>query len=354
MPVNTVKLTGDQVFSGTHTSGQKIYVRSTNVGDDGNILIYGRKTSNSNADADQLTVASNQGKIEHLSSTELDNLYLVKYTTALTGTASVFSNDGTAATGSVKILSQPYDGETFIIGLSGFTKTFTFRNTVSSDGDVKTVTDLPTVAANLASAINDLATGSHSTGGESSGGAWMNSDGSNPYFTATVSGTDITLTDKIKCNRTLDYVVTPYDTNKISVCPIRGGIDGTKIVDISSSNTSASETVSSGINLDSEDLSTTNVSSYLSNTAFDSVATRGRFVVDILCQDPGASVTPIIQISNDNINWKNATSTITDLNTDQNQQINGNDLFAEYARIKFTTWSLTYPKSFNFKIITQA
>ena len=356
MPVNTVKLTGDQVFSGTHTSGQKIYFRSDTAGDDGNILIFGKKTSDSNADAEQVAVGTNEGKIEHLANAELSDVFLVKYPSALAGNGSFFSNDGTQASGGITIVSRPATGDTIEIGLNGFTKTFTFQQTtVSANGHVYSDSDLNKTAANLASAINDASTGSP-TAGEGSGGTygWYNTDNPNPYLTATVSGTTVTVTDKIKCERQLSWVTTVSNASSLSICPIRGGIDGTKIVTVSASNSSASKTISSGIDLDSEDLSATNVDGYLSNTAFDSVATRGRFVVDIYCQDPGASVTPVIQLSNDNTNWRDATSTITDLNTDQQQHISGNDLFAEYARIKFTTWSLTNPKSFNIKIISQA
>lgn len=357
MPVNTVKLTGQQAFSGTHKSGQKIYFRSDVAADDGNIYLYGKKSSDSNANADIAVVATNEGKIEHLVSTELSNIYLLKYATALTGNASFYSNNGTAATGSIHIASQPSNNDTLEIGLTGFTKTFRFRSsTIPNNGDVHIGSSTTQTAANLASAIKDSSTGSPS-GGEPSGGGdtggWNNTDGANPYLTASLNGTTVTLTDKINCNRQLSWITTVSNASSLSICPIRGGVDGTKIVTIVATNSSASTTITSGIDLDDEDLSATNVDGYLSNTAFDSVATRGRFVVDIYCQDPGASVTPVIQLSNDNTNWRDAVSTITDLNSDQQQLISGNDLFAEYARIKFTTWALTNPKSFNIKIITQ-
>ena len=68
----------------------------------------------------------------------------------------------------------------------------------------------------------------------------MNSDGANPYLTATVSGTTITLTDKIKTARQFAWVLTPYDANKFAICNIRGGIDGTLIGSISAGLKSAS------------------------------------------------------------------------------------------------------------------
>lgn len=349
MPVYTVKVTGDTAFDNDHSSGG-LYTRSTNSADDGYVVLYGRKTSDSNADHTYIAINTGEGKIEQLSSTGWSNLYLAKWDAALNGTGSVFSNNGTAASGSIKITSNPSNGETIDIGLQGFATSFSFVTTVSSNNQVKIGSTTAETADNLASCINDSQTGSSNPVDNTD---WQ-ATGPHPYLSATApsASSQVNLTDRINCKRQLAWVITPYDASDFHICDIRGGIDGTKIVDIASGNQSASTNLASGINLDSEDLSTTNVSGYLSGPT-DSVATRGRFVVDLKCQDPGASVTPVIQLSNDGTNWKNATSTITDLDTDQDQRISADDLFSEFARINFTTWSATAAKALNIKIITQ-
>jgi hypothetical protein len=349
MAVHTVKFTGDSSFSGTHTSGTKIYLRSDNAADDDNIILYGRKSSDSTAHYQQIVVNTNEGKIEQLGGTAWSHIYLAKWDTTLLGTASLFSEDGTAATGKATIITNPSNGETIEMGLTGFTTTFTFKTSVSTNGDVKIGSSTAETADNLASAINDSQTG---TSNPTDGTDW-NSTGPHAYLSATSSSSGVTLTDRIKCARQLTWVLDPYDDGDFHTCNIRGGVDGTKIIDLATGNKSASTTTASGVDLDSEDLSTTNVSGLLSG-ASDPVATRGRFVVDIYCQDPAASVTPVIQLSNDNTNWRNATTTITDLNTDQEQRITGDDLMSEYARINFTTWSATASKALNIKIITQS
>lgn len=349
MAVHTIKFTGTP-FSGVHTEGNKLYVRSSAAGDDGTINIYGRATSGSTAAYEQLNPASGAGKVELLSAAAWDDFYLARWDTALAGTGSIFSNDGTAATGTATILSQP--AGTFTVGLTGFTKVFTWTTgTPSSDGQVKSVADLATCAANLACAINDSGDGiSGESGAEGTG--WKNDDGANPYLIASVDGTTITLTDRISGKRSLSWVLTPSDAAQVSVSPIRGGIDGTKIIDLAAGLTTASTSSISGIDLDSEDLATTTASGLLTG-ASDSVATRGRFVLDIHCQDPGASVQAKIELSNDDTNWRDATSTIADLDATQTQRITGDDLFSPYARVNFTTWSATAAKAYNFKIITQ-
>jgi len=351
MAVHTVKFTGTP-FTGVHTEANKLYVRSSAAGDDGTINIYGRATSGSTAAYEQLNPASSAGKVEQLSAATWDNLYLAKWDSALAGVGSIFSNDGTAATGTITVLSQPADGDTLIIGLTGFTKTFTWEtSTIDTNGQVKSVASATTCAANLACAINDSAAGIDGESGLE-GTGWDNDDGANPYVTATASGATVTVTDRISGKRLLGWTTTASDATKVSVSPIRGGIDGTKIIDLAAASTTASTSAISGVDLDSEDLATTNASGLLTG-ASDSVATRGRFVLDIHCQDPDASVTSKIQLSNDNTNWRDATSTIADLNATQTQKITGDDLFAPYARVNFTAWAVTAAKAYNFKIITQ-
>lgn len=349
MPVYTVKVTGDTAFSNVHSSGG-LYTRSTNSSDDGYVVLYGRKTSDSNADHSYLNIATGEGKIEQLSSTGWSNLYLARWNTALNGTGSIFSNNGTPASGSIKITTNPSNGDTIAIGLQGFTQTFTFKSTLSSNNDVLIGTTTAQTADNLASCINDSSTGSSNPVEDYQ----YKAASPNAYLSATApdGASQINLTDRINCKRQLAWAITPSDESDFHICEIRGGIDGTKIADISAGDQSASTNLGSGINLDSEDLSTTNVSGYL-DIPTDSVATRGRFVVDIKCQDPGSSILSVIQLSNDGTNWKNATSTITDLNTDQDQRISGDDLFSEFARLNFTYFTSTAAKALNIKIITQ-
>ena len=360
MPVNYVNFVGETSFDGSaFVANNKIYLRSSSASDDKDFIIAGLKNSDSTAVSETLTSGSSGGKIERLSTDALKEFHYFSNRnsgteTALSGTVQVRLNNGTAATGSIKILSQPYDGETFDVGLSGSTKQFTFRNTVSANGNVKTVSTLSEVAANLASAINDAATGSHSTGGESSGGAWMNSDGANPYLTATVSGTTITLTDKIKTARQFAWVLTPYDANKFAICNIRGGIDGTLIGSISAGLKSASTSSTEGISLQSEAQTSNTLPSGFTGASL-SVATRGKFAVDIRTGTPNGAVNAAIQVSNDNVNFRNVpTTTITNLASDQDQQLFGDDLFAEYARLNITSNASTSGTVANIAFISQA
>ena len=363
MPVNYVNFVGETSFDGaSFVADNKVYLRSSAAADDEDFVIAGLKNSDSSAVSETLTSATNGGKIERLSTDSLkefhyfSNRYLGAET-ALNGTVQVRLNNGTAATGSITVLSQPADGSTLTIGLSGFTKVFTFRtSTVSANGDIYSDSDLTKTASNIASAINDSSTGTP-TAGESpgSGGTygWYNSDGANPYLTATVSGSTVNLSDKINGNRSLSWVVTPYTASDFAICSIRGGIDGTLIGSISAGLKSASTSTTEGITLQSEAQTAKTLPGGFTGTSIG-IATRGKFVVDIRTGTPNGAVNATIQVSNDNVNFRNVpTTTITNLASDQDQQLVGDDLFAEYARLNITSNAATSGTVANIAFISQ-
>jgi len=370
MPVNYVNFVGESSFDGAaFVANNKVYLRSSAAADAHDFVLAGLKNSDSTAISETLNSAASGGKVERLTSNDYKQLDFVAYRntgvdTTLTGTAQIRLNNGTAATGAITVLSQPSDNSTFTIGLDnsvfpiGFKKTFTFKNTTvgNNNGEVYSDSDLSKTAANIASAINDAATGT-TTAGESpgSGGTygWYNTDGANPYLTATVQGTTVTLTDKINCARSLPFVTTVYDATQLSICPIRGGIDGTLIGSISAGLGSISTSATQGITLQSEDQTVSTLPSGFTG-ASAGIRTAGKFAVDIRTGTPNGTVNAAIQVSNDNVNYRNVpTTTITNLASDQDQQLVGDDLFAEYARLKITANAATSGTVANIAFISQ-
>ena len=358
MSVHTVSFLGDVSFVGTHNSGSGVYVRSSAAADDDSWYLFGRATSDSAAASATLAVGSNEGKIEALSSTAWSDLYLASHRSSattennLTGRAEVRSNNGTAATGTIVILSQP-GSDTLEVGLNGFTKTFSWTTgTPSSNGQVKSVSDTGNCAINLASAINDAAIGGTYA---AEGTDWTNTDGANPYLTATVSGSTITLTDKIACSRSLGFVTTASDETKVSVSPIRGGVDGTLVAEISAGNASASSTIISGVNLDAEDQTTSTLPPGIAGPS-NVIQTRGRFAVDLRLESaPDDARALQIQLSNDGTNFFDApTTTISNLNSDQTQHLVADDLFSEFMRVFITSNASTVANPALIKVISQS
>ena len=363
MPVNYANFVGETSFDGSSfVANNKVYVRSSAAADAHDFVLAGLKNSDSTAISETLNSISSGGKIERLTTNDFKQLDFVAYRntgvdTALTGTAQIRLNNGTAATGAITVLSKPDDGSTLSVGLNGFQKVFTFKDTVgNNNGEVYRDNNLSKVAANIASAINDSSTGTP-TSGESpgSGGTygWYNTDGANPYLTATVQGTTVTLTDKINCARSLPFVTTVYDATELSICPIRGGIDGTLIGSISAGLKSGSTSVTSGVTLQSEAQTISTLPSGFKG-ASAGIRTGGKFSVDIRTATPNGAVNASIQISNDNVYWRTVpTTTITNLASDQDQQLNGSDLFGEYARINITGNASTTGTVANIAFISQ-
>tara|TARA_R100001129_G_scaffold183913_3_gene167461 strand:- start:859 stop:1938 length:1080 start_codon:yes stop_codon:yes gene_type:complete len=359
MSVHTVSFLGDVSMIGTHNSGSGVYVRSSAAADDDSWYLFGRASSDSSAASATLAVGSNEGKIEALSSTAWSDLYLASHRSSattennLTGQAEVRSNNGTAATGTITILSQPADGDTLEIGLTGFTKTFTWETgTPSTNGQVKSVSDTGNCAINLASAINDAAIGGSYA---SEGTDWTNTDGANPYLTATVSGSTITLSDKIACSRQLSFVTTASDSDKVSVSPIRGGVDGTLVAEIAAGNASASSTIISGVDLDAENQTTSTLPPGIAGPS-NVIQTRGRFAVDIrLASAPDAALALKVELSNDGENFFDApTSTVENLNSNQTQRLVADDLFSEFMRLNVTSNASTVANPALIKVISQS
>ena len=350
--VHTVRFTGENYFTNSHNGGNGLYFRSTDASDYNDIVFYGRQTSGTTAARSLLTTINANGKFERFLSDAWDELYLVDYNGSLSGIGSVFSNDGTAATGSLKITSQPSDGETIEIGLDGYLFTYTFKTNVagSQAGQVKIGNNTSETADNLASAINDSQTGNSNPIDNTDWKAYS----SHPYLSATISSGSITLTDRINCERQLSWIITPYDSSNFSICPIRGGIDGTLIIAMPSGTNSASFSSTLGLNLDSEDLTTTNVISGVP-TFSDAVRVGGRFALSIKSNtSPNGAITGIVQLSNDGTNFNHDATGWTDIDTDHDQYILATDYFAEYARLKFNSYSATNALALNIKFISQS
>tara|TARA_R110000824_G_scaffold103964_2_gene246805 strand:- start:1102 stop:2208 length:1107 start_codon:yes stop_codon:yes gene_type:complete len=368
MSVQAISFLGDVGFIGTHNSGSGVYVRSSAAADDDSWYLFGRATSGSAADSATLAVASNEGKIEALSSTAWSDLYLATHRSSattevnLTGEAEIRSNNGTASSGSAVVLAQPGNGDTFIIGLGGgFTKTFTWTTgDPNSNGQIHSSGYGTTYNANhLCAAINDTVSGLstlYGYGGDNTeGGVFTNTDGVNPFITATVSGSTVTLIDKIACSRSLGFVTTSSDATKVSVNTIRGGVDGDLIATIPAGSASASSTVISGIDLDSENQTTSTLPPGIAGPS-NVIRTRGRFAIDIrLASVPNGALALKVELSNDGSNFFDApTTTIANLNANQTQRLVADDLMSEFMRLNVTSNAATNANPALIKVISQS
>ena len=341
MAVQAVKLTGAQAMVASHTAGSDIYVRSSLAADEGIFTLYGIDTAGPVAAKGTISRSASEGLIEiGVDSAGWDELHYVRDSIAPTGTVSVFSADGTAATGNIHVhdYTQINDGDTIEIGPVGFTTVGVFKTTPVTSNQIKIQANNADMAEAIASWISDAVVGSMVDGTD-----WINAGTSpaaaNLYVSAAMNGTtDIDLTDKIACKRQVGWVLTTdVGGGGLSLSSMRGGIDGTLLGTIAAGTTTLSTSLTSGVDLDDPALTANTLPDACTET-FDSIRTRGKFCLHIrLSADPTVSIIAKIQRSSDNTNWTDATTAITDLNTDWDQIVTGDDLFAEWMRLVITT-----------------
>lgn len=191
-------------------SSGPIYVRSSNAADSANLAIYGTVSGS----PDTETVALS-GKLEVVTTSSFSALTQAILDDSEAGTVSAYAL-GTAAVGDVTGLTNPTDGDTLTIGLTGYTVVYRFKNTLAAAYDVKIGATVQDTMDNLKKAINaDGVAGTNYYAGTLA----------NPYLSATVSTSVVTLTDRIACNRSLAWVFSESASNFAKRVP-RDGSDG--------------------------------------------------------------------------------------------------------------------------------
>lgn len=336
MPATPVRFGGENSTSGTHAAGNKIYWRSTSASDDGAWVIHGDSATDV-IQTSFLSAPTNSGKVCQITDVTYNTFARMRFGTAAVGLISIYSNNGTAATGYVHVHALPSNNDTLSVYITGGTAfTATFKTTLTpANNEIKIQGTAADQAEAIASWITDSVQGSMVDGTDwvGTGTAPANA---NIYVTATVSGDVITFTSKIKSAETEAWIVTASNTASLTVYPMAGGVDGTLIGQIAIGTQTLAPS-SGGVTLNAGDQTTKTLPYVLTGTS-ESIRTRGKFGVNIrVGAVPNAQIAAAIQVSDDGTNWfALPTTTIADLDSDQDQRLNGDDLFAEYARLNIT------------------
>ena len=198
------------ILTAQPVSATAVYARSTDAGDAMSLDIFG--TISASPGSSSVTLA---GKVEVEASDSFTALTHAVLASAATGTVTGYAA-GTAGDGDITALVNPADGDTLTIGLVGFTQAYRFKNTLASAYDVKIGATASDTMANLKAALNADGT----PGTEYYAGTLAN-----PYLSATVATTVVTVTDRIPCNRQLGWSFTESASNfalRVPDC----GVDG--------------------------------------------------------------------------------------------------------------------------------
>lgn len=211
-------------------STEKLIIRSTSATDTSQTLtVSGTVSAAPDTEAFSLL-----GKREVEGAKTFTALVAALLSGTAAGTVTV-RGQGTKGEGRIIFTENPVDGDTVSLGLAGFAQTYTFKDTLTgAANEVKIGAAASDTAANLDKAINDSGTeGTHYGTGTAA----------NAFLSSTVSGTILTVTDRLACDRQLDWSFTQSGTALSLSTPI-GGVDGALLVTVTAGDTARTGAIS--------------------------------------------------------------------------------------------------------------
>lgn len=204
-------------------TNKKIIVRGSNVETaDHTVTIFGKRNGSAIYQSETLTISgtASKGKIELQSAYAYDELKAVHLSGTMAGGSTIFQQ-GTAGTGDIRVDTNPADGRTVTVGLTGFTQAYRFKSTTAAAYDVKIGATAADTALNLKKAIN--------ADGLGDGTDYHTGTAANPYFSAAASGsTTVTITDRVASVRQLGVILTQSHT-ELSLRSPDTGVDGPEL-----------------------------------------------------------------------------------------------------------------------------
>lgn len=195
-------------------AGEKLIVRSTSAADTMNCDVYGLVAGVASSNTLALL-----GMREVLSTNLFTSLTQARLASAAAGTVRVFGQ-GTAATGDIRCDTNPADGDTLTLGLTGFTQVYRFKTTTAAAYDVKIGATAADSMSNLKKALN--------ADGVGDGTDYHTGTAANPYLSATVATAVVSLTDRLAVARQLAWSFA-QSASKFTIRTMAGGVMGTQL-----------------------------------------------------------------------------------------------------------------------------
>jgi len=337
MAVRVFSYTSANLIDAQPSATATLVARSTNSGDTTQTLTtYDSTASYTN------TLA---GLVEQVTTSTLDSLRWVTLSATATGTVNVYSTDnGSAAVGDIRVDTQPSAADTLYVGLGGGNGTeYTFRVTPTTTNEIKIGADTGETADNIASAINDTSTGPSVP---VDGTDWGTGTVANGYVTATVTGTVVTITDKLAIQRSLGWGLSESSSN-FSLRNPSGGVSGTLCASIDPGDT---EYYNGNLELDTEDLATGTLPAAKTG-ATDALAVGGsRPTLHIRCENVVSAIALKYQVSNDNATWDDGQTALT--SADNNNLWYNISESVQYIRLNITANANTTASALSAKVIS--
>jgi hypothetical protein len=277
------------------TSAQKLYFRSSNAADTGNLSLTGLVSASPTTETNALI-----GQREVLTANTFSSLTGAVLSAAQLGVVTVYGS-GTAGAGFIIVSTQPANNDTILIGLTGFTQTYTFKTTLTgAANEVKIGADVSATASNLSAAIN---------AGAGAGTTYGTGTAANSYISSTVSASLITITDKIPCKRQLAWSISQGVGATLGIAAPQGGVDGTLLASLAIGTTQAYNSFT----LDSEDLVAATLPAKVAPTT-DWIRISGKSCsLQFKTANVGTSIPLKYQTSTDSVNASDGATSISNL-----------------------------------------
>lgn len=217
-------------------STEAIVARSTAADTSQTLTIHGTTVAAGGYDSEGLTLTGTL-EIEFTNSAADDwnSLTSASLSATCTGVVSLYSQ-GSAATGSIYVDAQPSNNDTLTIGLGATTQVYTFKTVLTgAANEVFIGADTDATATNIKKAINDEGTENTHYG---------TGTAINAFVSAAVTGSVITLTDKLAVARLRSWVLTPSNGGSLNCVAPTGGVLGTLLASIAIGDTAAYDDIS--------------------------------------------------------------------------------------------------------------
>lgn len=283
------------------SSGEKLIYRSSDASDTGNASITGLVSAVSTTDTAALT-----GKREVQTSDTYTSLTAVNLASAQAGTVTVYGQ-GTKAIGSIRVDTLPANNDTLLVGLTGFTQTYTFKTTLTgAANEIKIAASINAQATNIYEALN---------AGANAGTDYGTGTTANAYVTASApSGAALAITDKIAVSRSLAWAISQGAGTTLTITSPSGGVTGTLLATVAIGDTSRYNEFT----LDTEDLATKTLPAKVAPTTASVLINGKTCTLRFLCENISSGIPVKYQTSTDNSNWHDGAVSISNL--DNNTQ----------------------------------
>lgn len=303
--VANFKLTSSGAFSANPPTSKKYYVRSSAAETNGlDVTFFGLVGATPTVET--ITLDAGLGNIEYMTAatfTSLTGVYVEiegggATTEVMDGALSIYAA-GIAGQGDIRFDSNPADGDTVTIKVGTQGIVYTFKNTLSAATHVLIGATAADTADNLKRAINDNGVDGTNYGNGAAS--------AHPLCTATVSGTVVSLTDKVAGKRSLGWTLT-QSGSALTLRNFTCGEEGVLVATLAAGSLATPNNPSAFSDIDlgsNADLGDDNVPLLLDGQATDAIRINGRpFTIRVLTDAGTGAIEFTPQFSEDGTTWE--------------------------------------------------